>query len=102
MTAKTKKSVAATKAAEPEAKPEVSKQSPFQGVGIIATIVSLVESADKKTGITKEQILDALAVKFPERDKARMGKTVQVQVPARITKERFKVIKLPTGGFCKG
>jgi hypothetical protein len=58
--------------------------------GIIATVRELVENAGKK-GISKSEILDALAEKFPERERDSMKSTVNVQVPNRINKEAFEV-----------
>lgn len=105
MTTKSKKSEKAITPAvdpKPEITPEVSKPSTsFQGPGVIVSIVEMIEKADPKVGISKEEILAELVKKFPERDKVKMSKTVAVQVPARISSERFKVKKLESGGYCK-
>lgn len=68
--------------------------------GIIATIVSLIEAAGKK-GISKEAILKELQADFPGRDEKSMKNTINVQVPARISKEKFKLVKLENGNFAK-
>ncbi len=68
--------------------------------GVIATIVSLIEKAPKK-GISKEEILENLEKVFPDREGVSMKKTIQVQVPSRISKERFEVEKLKNGNYKK-
>ena len=68
--------------------------------GIIATIVSLIEKSGKK-GITKDAILAELKEQFPDRDEASMKNTINVQVPARIGKEKFPVSKLEGGLYYK-
>lgn len=68
--------------------------------GIIATIVSLIEESGKK-GITKAEILKELVDRFPERSEDSMKNTINVQVPARINKEKFPVKKLEGDRYCK-
>jgi len=68
--------------------------------GVIATIVELIENAGKK-GITKNQILEELKVRFPDRNPKSMKNTINVQVPGRISKERFTVIKTEDGRYRK-
>ena len=42
-------------------------------------------------------------VEFPNREADAMKKTINVQIPNRITKERgFEVKKLKNGNYCKG
>jgi hypothetical protein len=79
----------------PEEKPKKSRKP-----GVIATIVSLIEEAGEE-GITKDAILEALVAKFPERASIPMKNTINVQVPGRITKERFPVEKLDDGRYRK-
>ncbi len=79
-------------------KPEKSEKN--KKPGVIATIAGAIESAGK-AGISKEGILDILVEKFPERAKDSMQKTINVQVPNRITTERFPVVKLKNGNFVK-
>lgn len=71
-----------------------------KGTGVIASIAKLVEDAPKK-GISKEDILKALVKAFPEREKDSMSKTINVQVPSRISKERFEVKSLGNGKYRK-
>ena len=61
--------------------------------GIISTIVSLIEEAGEN-GITKEEILDHLIKVFPDKSPVSMKNTINVQVPNRISKERFPVKRL--------
>lgn len=61
-----------------------------KGPGVIATIATAIEEAGEN-GISKDEILEKLVVAFPDREADRMKKTINVQVPARISKEKFKV-----------
>lgn len=81
-------------------KPEKAKGK--SGKGIIATIVSLLEKATKKQPITKAEIIDVLKKEFPDRDVRGMTRTVHVQVPGRISREKFKLGVTEDGkGFYK-
>jgi hypothetical protein len=81
-------------------KPEKAKGK--SGKGIIATIVSLLEKATKKKPITKAEIIDVLKKEFPDRDVRGMTRTVHVQVPGRISREKFKLGVTEDGkGFYK-
>lgn len=62
-----------------------------KGPGIIAAIVTAIEKAGKK-GITKAEILEILTKQFPERNVDSMKATIGVQVPGRISKEKFEII----------
>jgi len=81
---------------EPAVKKETAKKSP----GIIATIVSLIEKSGKK-GITKDEIHEQLVTLFPDRDEKSMRSTINVQVPNRVSKEKFPVEKLESGCYRK-
>ena len=94
-------------AAESTAKPTrkqpkdaATKKEAFKGPGVIATIVSMIEKAGKD-GVSKEEILNELVAKFPDRAKDSMAKTINVQVPNRISKERFPIVKLENGKYKK-
>ena len=102
---------AAAKAAAPAAKEKApaaakEKKGPIKKAGeegkpgIIQTIVSLIEGSGKK-GITKEEILDELKENFPDRNEQSMKNTINVQVPARISKEKFKLVKLEGNRYAK-
>lgn len=76
---------------KPAVKKEGEKKAPKQsGPGVIATIVACIEGAGKK-GITKDEILAVLVKTFPEKEEKSMKSTINVQVPTRISKERFKL-----------
>jgi len=77
------------------------KASEKKGTGVIAYIAKLIESADSKKGISKEEMLQKLTKEFPNRAPASMKNTLNVQVPNRMSRERFKIKKLENGNFCK-
>ena len=58
-----------------------------KGPGVIATILTLVTDSGK-TGITKQEILDKLVEMFPDRSSEGMSKTINVQLPTRMSKEK--------------
>ncbi|MCK9524317.1 MAG: hypothetical protein M0R49_00095 [Limnochordia bacterium] len=95
---KPEKEADAEKAGKPKKKKVKKEGAP--GMGVIATIAKTIEDAGKD-GISKEGILQALVEAFPERDSSKMKKTINVQVPARITKERFAVEKTDSGTYRK-
>jgi hypothetical protein len=66
--------------------------------GVIATIATTIKSAGKK-GITKEDILKVLTKAFPDKDAKAMANTVKVQVPSRISAEKFKVERTEAGTY---
>jgi len=78
----------APKAADKPTKEKKAKAP--KGPGVIATIATAIEEAGEN-GISKEEILEKLVAAFPDREADRMKKTINVQVPTRISKERFKV-----------
>ena len=86
------------KAPKKESKSKTSGKGEFSGVGIISTIAELVKQAGKE-GITKQEILNELIKKFPDRNAESMKKTINIQVPNRISKEKFPVKKLENGKY---
>jgi len=96
--AKKEKIATAQKSAKKEK--SVKKEKLVKKVGVIATIVKAIEDADEE-GISKDEIHALLVKNFPERDPESMRKTVNVQVPGRISKEKFEVKKLENGKFVK-
>lgn len=76
------------------------ENAPKKGTGVIATIVKCLEDSGK-SGISREDVLTVLCKKFPERTAESMKKTIQVQLPGRISKERFPVVKLEGGLYAK-
>ena len=71
-----------------------------KGKGIIKTIVECIENAGKD-GIKKDEILAILKREFPDREEKSMKNTIGVQVPSRISKEKFKVSKTDSGYYFK-
>lgn len=75
------------------------KSKEDKGPGVISTIFSLVKESGK-TGISKQEILDKLCEMFPDRAQEGMEKTIQVQLPGRMSKEKkVNIVKLETGAF---
>lgn len=81
---------------EPKEKKEKGKKGP----GIIETIAHTIEKAGKK-GVSKEDILKVLVEKFPDKEEKSMKATINVQVPGRISKERFPVKKVGEANYAK-
>ena len=76
------------------------KKGAIQKVGVIATIASLIEGSGKK-GVTKEEILEALVEKFPDRAKDSMKATIGIQVPGRMSREKFEIEEIAKGVYRK-
>jgi len=95
---KAMKEAAGIAPAEKVEKPKGPKKE--AGPGIIKTIISLIEKAGKK-GISKETILAELIEAFPDREEKSMKNTINVQVPARISKEKFELGKTEDGKYFK-
>ena len=75
------------------------KKKVEKGPGVIQTILDLVKSAPK-TGISKDAILERLVEQFPDRDSDGMNKTIGVQLPGRMNKERnVEIVKLESGNY---
>jgi hypothetical protein len=70
-----------------------------KGPGVITTILSLVTNSGK-TGISKADILSKLTEMFPDHNPEGLGKTISVQLPKRLSKERnVKIEKTEKGNF---
>jgi hypothetical protein len=80
--------------------PKAAKKSTEpKGPGVIETIQKCLSEAGKK-GISKAEILDKLVALFPDREKVSMEKTINVQLPGRLAKEKgLKIKKLENGAF---
>jgi hypothetical protein len=80
---------------KPEPKKEKGKS---KGAGVIATVVEMLQNS--KRPLTHQQIVDKLSTKFPDRSPEGMMKTVKIQVPNRLSKEKgLKIKKDDKGGF---
>ena len=87
-----------TAKARQKAEKKAKKDEP-KGPGVIASILEFVTKAGKK-GISKESILTKLTTRFPERVSEGMSKTINVQLPVRMSRERkVKIVKLDNGKF---
>lgn len=63
-----------------------AKKEKAKGPGVIASIVEFIENSKK--GITKDQIVDKLAKRFPDRKPESMKNTVNVQVPNKLKTDK--------------
>lgn len=89
-----------TKKVVSKSDPKKSTKATPKKAGVISTIVDCVTKSGKK-GITKDGILKVLVKNFPDREEAKMKVTVGVQVPSRISKEKFKIERLENGNYRK-
>lgn len=83
-------------AAKKKAPTTAAKKS---GPGVISTILELIKKTSKDAPITKDFILQELTKAFPDREATRMAKTVNVQLPTRMSKERGVNIVSGEGGY---
>lgn len=74
-------------------KPEKEKKK--KAPGVIATIAKAIS----KKARTKKQILKVLVKAFPERDPEKMMKTINVQVPSRLRKDKGLNIEKGANGY---
>jgi hypothetical protein len=86
-------------AGKTKAAPKEKKDKALKGPGVIETILTIIKKGPAKT---KEQILDDLVAAFPDRDKEKMAKTVQVQIggkkETRMEKEKGVKFKITADG----
>jgi len=68
-------------------RPEKAQGTSGSGKGVIATIKDILSKTSKKKQVTKQDILDALVIEFPDRAASSMKSTVNAQVPGRISRE---------------
>lgn len=69
-------------------KEDKKKKSGEKKIGVIATIIGLLQKASPKKPLTKAEILKVLVEQFPERTEESMKTTISVQVPSKINRER--------------
>ena len=77
-----------------------TKKTTDKGPGVIASIFEFIQ----KGNISKEQILDKLVSRFPDRAKVAMGKTINAQVggkkhPCRMEKEKNVTFEISNKGM---
>lgn len=63
------------------------------GPGVIGSIVEFLSTATEEKPMTKKELTDKLAERFKDRDREGMAKTVAVQVPARLAKDKGLKVK---------
>ena len=84
-----------TKAKKAPAKKKEVKKAP----GVIASIVEFLEAGK---AMTKEQILNRLVKRFPDREPSALIQTINCQVPTRLRKEKkLKITKTFDGYLLK-
>lgn len=84
-------------------KEKKSGEPEVKGPGIIASVLEFI--TESKNGITKEEIGDRLALRFPDKDKATMIKTLNCQIygnqPVRMERERKITFIIKDGKYKK-
>src|SRR5690242_9905472 len=65
-----------------------SAKAKDKGPGVIGSILEFLMAATKDAPLTKDALLDKLAKRFPDRDADAMRKTINCQVPGRLSKEK--------------
>jgi len=68
-------------------------------VGVIVSIEEFLRGASSGEPLGKKAICEKLASRFPERSPDSMGKTVNVQVPTRLAKDKGCVVQKNEGGY---
>lgn len=76
-----------------------SKNANAPKVGVITSIEEFLMASTEAKPLTKKQITDKLAKRFPDRDPELMAKTVGVQIPGRIQRERGVCLVKGENGF---
>ncbi len=73
------------------------------GPGVIASIEEFLKETSADKPITKKGILKKLCKRFPDRDADSMSKTIAVQVPNRMNKDKsMGILKHEDGGYYLG
>ncbi len=73
------------------------------GPGVIASIEEFLKETSADKPITKKGILKKLCKRFPDRDADSMSKTIAVQVPNRMNKDKsMGILKHEDGGYFIG
>ena len=100
-TAKGKGKAAASKSTKGTTKKaKTAKSKEPRKPGVIATIAKHVEKATKRKPISKEQLLEILVDEFPDRESDSMKRTIDVQLPARLRKEKdLNIVRNDKGSY---
>lgn len=85
---------------EKPTKPQVEKRtkSPRE-VGVIATILECLKGASEKKPITKDEILNTLKSRFPDRDEQGMKSTLNIQVPGGLRSRKGIIVQHNSKGY---
>lgn len=78
---------------------KIEKAGDGKGPGVIGSIVEFLTAASEEKPISKDQILKKLEGRFPDRPAESMKRTINVQIPARIQKEKKVVVKKNDKGY---
>ena len=89
-----KATVINNKKVKTEKKEKTPKEKKEKKVGIIATLVACMKAKPH----SKEQLLAALVKAFPDRPAEGMGKTINIQIPGRLSKDKGLKIKTDDKG----
>lgn len=73
------------------------KKKEDKGPGVIASIVEFLKAASSKSPLTKDQLADKLAKRFPDRERESMLRTINVQVPNRLKTDKELDVKAKDG-----
>ena len=82
----------ATSATKPTGKGKANGTTD-KGPGVIASIIEFVQAANAKLPITKSALRAKLLKRFPERGEVALGRTINCQLPSRLTSEKGLTIK---------
>src|SRR4051812_29712345 len=65
-----------------------------KGTGVLGAIEAALTSASDKSPLTKPDLLAKLVKQFPDREATAMQRTINCQVPTRMSRERgIKIVK---------
>jgi hypothetical protein len=84
---------------QPEVPAEKPKKDKPKKVGVIASVLEFLSAASEESPISKDAIAEKLAERFPDRSIDSMKKTVAVQVPGRIKKEKGLDVQKNNDGY---
>ena len=100
-TTKVSKKAPVKKASKKVSKKKPTKKKPApKGPGVIATIVECLKKAKKSSPVSKDDILEVLVERFPDRTADAMLKTINTQVPGRLKSEKgLKIVKVDGGYY---
>lgn len=91
-----------TKAPPPKDVTKGKDKAVTKTVGIIGSVVEFLTAATEAKPLTKDQLLEHLVKRFPDRSSDAMKKTINCQVPGRLSREqKVQVCKNENGFWIK-